>query len=119
MRADLGQTVDIGLAGTVVATLNRVIEKPIDAVAIILVVLGCVDAALGRDGMGAARGVLQAEGEDVVAQLGQRGRGRSAGQPGTDDDQGVVALVRRIDQLEFELVFIPLLRDRTARDISI
>jgi hypothetical protein len=47
--ADLGQPVDIGLAGPEVAALHRVVEQTEDAVAVVPVVLGRVDAALGRD----------------------------------------------------------------------
>ena len=46
---DLGQAVDVGLAAAVVAALDGVVEQPVDAVAVVLVVLGGVDAALGGD----------------------------------------------------------------------
>ena len=36
-----------------------------------------------------------------------------------NDDQGVFAVVGRVDQLEFELVFVPFFRQRTTRDMSI
>ena len=58
---DFGKTVHIGLAGTVVTTLHRVVEETIHGVAVVLIVLGCVDTSLGRDRMGAARAVLNAE----------------------------------------------------------
>ena len=67
--ADFGEAVDVGLASAEVAALDGVVEEPPDAVAVVLVVLGGVDAALGGDGVGAARAVLVAEGLDVVAQL--------------------------------------------------
>ena len=59
--ADLGEAVDVGLAGAVVAALDRVVEEPVGGVAVLLVVLRGVDAALRRDGVRAARGVLEAE----------------------------------------------------------
>ena len=37
---------DVGLAGAEVAALDRVVEETVDAVAVVLVVLGGVDAAL-------------------------------------------------------------------------
>ena len=55
----LGQAVDVGLAGPVVAALHRVVEEAVDRVAVALVVLGGVDAALGGDRVrpaGASRG---------------------------------------------------------------
>jgi hypothetical protein len=51
---DLGEAVDVGLAGAVVAALDGVVEEPVNAIAVVLVVLGGVDAALGGDGVGAA-----------------------------------------------------------------
>ena len=57
----LGQTPDVGLTGAEIATLDGVVKETIDAVAVIRVVLGGVDAALGGDGVGAARAVLVAE----------------------------------------------------------
>ena len=66
-QADLGQAVDVRLARAVVAALDRVVEQPLDRVAVALVVLGGVDAALRGDRVGAARGVLVAEGLHHVA----------------------------------------------------
>src|SRR5580704_11553466 len=67
--ADLGQPVGVGLAGAEVATLHRVLEEAKNAVAVVAVVLGGVDAALGGDGVRAARGVVKREAVDVVALL--------------------------------------------------
>src|ERR1700722_7343874 len=67
INADLGQTINIGLARAEVAALDGVVEKTIDAVAVVLVVLGRVDSTLGGDTGGAARTVLIAEGLYLVA----------------------------------------------------
>ena len=48
---DLGQPVHVALAGAVVAALDGVVEETVHAVAVVAVVLGRVDAALGRDGV--------------------------------------------------------------------
>lgn len=69
--AHVGQPVDVGLAGSVVAALDRVIEQPVDGVVVVLVVLGSVDAALGRNRVRTTRAVLVAEVLDVVAGLAQ------------------------------------------------
>ena len=58
---DLGEAVDVGLAGAEVAALDRVVEEAVDAVAVVLVVLGGVDPALGGDRVGPPRAVLVAE----------------------------------------------------------
>ena len=108
----LGEPVDVGLAGAEIAALDRVVEEPVDAVAVVLVVLGGVDAALGGDGVGAARAVVKDEALHPVAELGQRGGGRGAGEAGADDDDLVLPLVRRVDELDLRLVLGPLLRER-------
>ena len=95
--ADLGQAVDVRLAGAVVAALDRVVEETVDRVAVLLVVLGGVDPALRGDRVRATRGVLVAEGLHVVAGLAERGRRRGAGQAGADDDD--VDSLRRLDGL--------------------
>ncbi len=108
----LGEPVDVGLPGAVVAALDRVVEQAVRGVVVVAVVLRRVDAALGRDGVGPARAVLVAEVEDVVAGLTQR-RGRSAtGEAGADDDDAELAAVRRVDQAGLELAGLPHLVDR-------
>src|SRR5262249_9796315 len=86
---DLGQAVDVGLARAEVTALDGVVEEPAAAVAVVLVVLGGVDAALGGDRVGPPRAVLETKTLHVIAQLGQRGGGRAAGQAGADDEEAV------------------------------
>ena len=117
--AQLRQAVDVRLARPVVAALDRVVEQPLDAVAVVLVVLRRVDPALRGDAVRAPRAVLDAEAQDVVAELAQRRRGRGAGQAGADDEDGVLAAVGRVDQLRFEPVAIPLLREWPAGDLGV
>ena len=117
--AHLGQAVDVGLAGAKVPALDGVVEQAPDAVAVVGVVLGRVDAALGGDAVRPARGILDAERLDVVAQLRQAGRGRGAGQPGAHDNDVIFALVRGVDQLRFEAVEVPFLGQRACRNLGI
>jgi len=49
-----GQPVDVGFAGAIVATLDRVVEQPVDRVVVVLVVLRCVDTTLGGNRVGPA-----------------------------------------------------------------
>jgi hypothetical protein len=49
VHAHLREPVDVGFARPVVAAFDRVVEEPIDAVAVVLVVLRGADAALRRD----------------------------------------------------------------------
>ena len=114
----LGQPVDVGLAGAEVAALHRVVEEPVDRVAVALVVLGRVDAALGGDGVGPAGRVVEGEGLHVVALLAERGGGGAAGQAGADDDDLVLPPVGRVHQLPVELVAGPLVLDRPLGDLG-
>ena len=114
--AQLRQPVDVRFARAIVATLDRVVEQAVDAVAVVPVVLRGVDAALRGDAVRAARAVEDAEQLDAVALLAQRRRRRRAREPGADDDDFVFAAVRRVDQLVLELAAFPLVGDRAARE---
>src|SRR6185437_5138966 len=107
-------TVDVRFARTEVAALHGVVKEAVDAVAIVVIVLGGVDAALRGDGVGAAGRILKAEGLDVVAELGERSRSRSAGEAGADNDDRMLALVGRVDELERETMAVPARFDRTG-----
>ena len=108
-----------GFARAKVAPFDRVVKQTIHAVAVVLIILGGVNAALRGDGVRAARAVLIAKCFHAIAQFGQGGGGRCTRQPCADDDDFVLALVRRIDQLGFLFVFAPLLPDSAGRDIGI
>jgi hypothetical protein len=109
----------VGLARAEVAALDRVVEQAVHRVAVVLVVLGGVDAALRGDRVRAARAVLEAEAGHVVAELGQRGGGGTTGEAAADDDDLVLPLVGGVDQLVAELGVVPLLRDGTSRDLGV
>ena len=113
------QAVDVGFTGAEVAALHGIIEQAVDGVAVVLVVLGRVDAALGRNGVGAAGAVLVAEALDVVAKLGKRGGGGGAGQAGPYHEHGVLALVVRVDQFGLKLVLGPFVLNRAGRNLGI
>ena len=117
--ADLGEAVDVRLARAVVAALHGVVEEAVGGVAVLLVVLGGVDAALGGDRVRAARRVLVAEGLHVVAGLAERGRGGAAGQTGADDDHVELAAVGRVDQPVVHLAVGPAVRDRAGRRVGV
>ena len=107
--AHLREPINVRLARAEVAALDRVTEEALDAVPIIWIVLGSIDAALGSDAVAPAGRVLKAEGINMIAELAQgRGCGR-ARQTGTDHDDPVLPLVRGGDQLQFLLAFVPLL----------
>ena len=72
---DFGEAVDVGFAGAVVAAFEGVVEQAVHAVAVVLVILGGVDAALGRDGVGAAWAIVKHEAFHFVAEIGEAGGG--------------------------------------------
>ena len=84
--AQLGQSIDVGFARAEVAAFDGVVEQAVDRVAVVAIVLGGVDAALGGDAVRAPRAVLVAEALDVVAGFAERRRRGAAGQSGADDD---------------------------------
>ena len=114
--AQLREAIDVRFARPIVAAFDGVVEEAVHAVAVVLVILRGVDAALRGDAVRAPGAVLDAEVQDVVAELAERCRRGGAGQPGTDDDDRVLALVGRVDQLHLELVPVPLGGDRAGRN---
>jgi len=91
--ADLGEAVHIGLARAEVTALDRVVKEPVDAVAVVLVILRGVDATLRGDGVRAAGRVLEAEAFYLVAELAESGGGGGACEAGADDDDVVFRLL--------------------------
>ena len=96
--ADFGQPINVRFARTKIAAFDRVVKQPVNAVAIVLIIFRGVDSALGGDAVRAARAVLVTEPFNVVAELAQRGGGRTAGQAGADDDDLKFPAVVRRDQ---------------------
>src|SRR4051812_3094918 len=97
--AQLREPIDVRFAGSVVSTFDGVVKETVNAVAVVLIILRRVDASLGRDAVRAPGTVLNTKAENVVPQLTERGRGRRSSETSTDDDDGVLAPVRRVDQL--------------------
>src|SRR6185436_3013468 len=119
VHRELREPVDVGLACAIIAALDGVVEQPLHAVAVVLVVLGGVDAPLRGDAVRAARAVVDAEALDVVAELAQRAGGRGPGEAGAHDDDRELAPVRRVHQLRLEAVPIPLALEGTAGNLGI
>ena len=72
VHAQLREPVDVRFTRPVVAAFDGVVEKAVDAVAVVLIVLGRIDPALGGDAVGAARAVLNAEVQNLVSELTER-----------------------------------------------
>src|ERR1019366_6253211 len=61
VEADAGEAIDVGFARPEIAALHRVLEQAVDAVAVVMVILGRVDAALRRDTVRAPGGINAAK----------------------------------------------------------
>ena len=116
---NLGEPVDVGFARAVVAALDRIVEQPVDAVAVVLVVLRGVDAALRGDRVGPARAVVKHEALHLVAEIGEGRRARCTGEAGAHDDHLVFPLVGGVDELDVGLVLAPLIGERTGGNLGI
>ena len=119
VRADLGEAVDVRLAGAVVAALDGVVEQPHRRVVVVAVVLGRVDTTLRGDRVRAAGAVLVAEVQDVVARLAQRRGGGATGEAGADHDDRELPAVGRVHERRLELAGRPLLLDRTRGGLGV
>lgn len=115
----LGEPVHVRFPGAEVAALDGVVEEPVHRVAVVAVVLGGVDAALGGDRVRPAWAVLVAVGLDLVALLGERGGGRAAGQAGADHDHGHLPAVGRVDELGLEAATFPAGLDRAVGSLGV
>ena len=119
VHTHLRQTIDIGFARAEVAAFDRVVEKAVNAVTVVFVVLRGVNPALCGDAMSAAGTVLKAEAFYVVTEFSQRGCCGRARESGADNDDLELPLVRRVDQLQLELVLVPLLRQRSGGNVGV
>ena len=116
---DFSETVDVAFPGAEVAAFDGIVEEAVNGVAIVLVILGGVDPALGCDGVGAARAVLVAEAIDVVTKFGKGGCGGSTGEAGTDHDDFEFSLVGGVDQLGVHFMGRPFVGQGAIGDFRI
>jgi hypothetical protein len=71
--AHFRQAIDICLTRTEVSALDRVMEKTVDAVTVIAIILGRIDAPLRSNAVRPPGAVLKAEAMDVVSLLAKSG----------------------------------------------
>ena len=117
--AHFGQPVDIRFTRAIVTALDRVVEQTPNAVAVVRVVLGGVDAALCSDAVGPAGGFVIGECKDIVTQFGKGRSSRCTRQSRPDNDNAVFPLVGGIDQLHVELMFGPFLFYGSGRNFRV
>ncbi len=90
-----------------------------DRVAVVVIVLGGVDAPLSCNGVGPPGGVMEGEDLDVVTEFAEAGGCGGPGEAGAHDDDLELPLVRRVDELHGELVVLPLVGDGADRDFGV
>ena len=115
----LGQSVHVCFPGAIIAPLDGVVEEPVGTVAVALVILGRIDAPLGCDAVRPPGRILIAECLDVVAQLGQGGGSRTAGQPGTHHNNVDVPFVGGVHQVDLVLMLGPFVGQWAGRDLGV
>ena len=108
-----------GLPGPEVAALERVGKEPLDAVAIVGVILGGVDTALGCHRMGPAGAVVEGDQLHPVALLRQGGRRRGPGQATAHHQHLELALAQRTDQRQAIAGAAPGIGDRARGNAGI
>ena len=113
--ADLSKAVHVCLTRAEIAPFDRVVEKAVNAVAVVLIILCGVDPALGCYRVCPPRRILKAETADLVAELAKSSGSRSAGKSGTNNNHRMTALVGRIDQLHVKAGPVPSRLDRAGR----
>src|SRR6266446_6910121 len=117
--ADFGQPVNVRFARTEIAPFDRVVKQSENAVAVVLVILGSIDPALRRNGMGATRRILITKTFHTITKFTQSGRGRSASQPRTDHNDFKFAAIIRANETRIILVVPPFLLEWTGRNFAV
>jgi hypothetical protein len=105
--AYLGKAIYIGLTGPEVAAFDGIVEKTVYTVAVIAVVLRCIDTSLRGYAVRTAGTIMKAEAMHAITQFGKGCGGGGSGQAGTYDYYIQLSLVGRVYQLNAETVIAP------------
>src|SRR5579862_2767241 len=119
IHAHLRKPIHICLARAEIATLDSIVEKPVNRIAVIRIILSRIDATLRCNAVRSARAILETKAFDLVTQFRKRCcRGRTR-QPAAHNYHVELPFVRRIDELQIKFVLVPLLRYRPGRHFGI
>src|SRR5204863_7176119 len=114
VSADFSEAINVRFARTKIAAFDRVIEQPINAVTIVLIIFRGVNSDLGDDGVGAARRILIAKTSHSIAELAKRRRSRPSGQTAPNDNDLKFAAVVWTNEAGMVLVARPLPIERAG-----
>ena len=101
------QTVNVGFACTIVTTFDCIVEKTVYRVAVILIILSCVDTTLCCDGVSTAWRILDTEVEYSESHFTQRSGCRCAGKSGSYNDNVETTFVGRINKFLVSFIVTP------------
>ena len=119
IHTHLRKPMHIRLPRSEIPTLHRVIKQPMHRVPVVLIVLRRIDPTLRRNRVRTPRAVLKAKTLHFVAQLRKGRRCRSTRQTTAHHNDGILALVLRIDQFRVLLVAGPLFSHRTGGNLGV
>ena len=117
VAAYFSKTIDICLAAAIVTSLDGLIEKTVDRVIVILVVLRSIDTTLCSDRMCTTRGITDAEHLHIVTEFTERSSCRRSSKSGSYDDDLKFPLVAGIDNTKLRFMLCPLHGLRTLRNL--
>src|SRR5207248_4426137 len=86
VRADFGEPINVRFARAKVAAFDRVVEQPINAVAVVLIIFRRVDSTLRGYGMRAPWRIVIAKTFHPITEFAQRRRQRTPGEAAADNN---------------------------------
>ena len=116
---DFSQAINVRFACPKIATFDRVVKKPENAIAIVLVIFRCVNSALSSNTVSASRAVLITEALHLVAEFSQGCCGGTTGQTASDDDDLKFPAIVRTNQSSVVLVVCPFFSQWARRNPGI
>ena len=117
-RTHLCQTVNVGFTGTIVTAFDGVVEKTINGVIVVLVILGSVDTTLRGNRMCTARRVADTEYLHIVTELAQGSGCRRSAQTGTHYNDLQFPFVVGTDKMNLGFTLGPFFGKRSVRNLG-
>jgi hypothetical protein len=96
--ADFRQAINVGLPGPKISAFNGIVKKTENAVPVVLIIFGGIDASLRSNAMCAARRVLETKAFNDVAEFSECRRSGSACEPASHNNDLKLSLIVGTDQ---------------------